>query len=168
MPNDTVLAAKERALIGVGASIAAGCQPCTEYHIKAARAEGACDRGLSLAVETALAARASATRIMDEWAERCQGGRLEVSPELRTAKRALVELTSVAAAVALNSVADLELHLAAALEAGAGPDQIRTAIEIARQVKRAAEAKIEAIVNGLAGSAQPGAPAPAGTGCGCR
>jgi hypothetical protein len=119
-------------------------------------------------VETALAARASATRIIDEWAEQRQGNRMEVSAELRAAKRALVELTSVAAAVALNSVPDLELHLAAALEAGAEPDQIRTAIEIARQAKRGAEAKIEAIVSGLAGSAQPAASAPAGTGCGCR
>ncbi len=167
MEIDDVLPEKERALIALGASIGAGCQPCTAYHLRAARAAGACDRGLSLAVETALAGRQSATGAIDEWAERCQGGRLEVSAELRAQKRLIVELTSLATAVAVNSVPDLQEHLKAALESGANSAQIQVAIDIARHIKRTAEEKIEEVVSGLAGSVQPAAVAPAGTDCGC-
>jgi AhpD family alkylhydroperoxidase len=165
MQNDNPLSAKERSLIAVGASVASGCQPCTAYHMEAAGAEGACSRSISLAVEAALAGRHGATRAMDEWARRCQGPRPVIDAEFRAQKRLIVELASVATAVAVNSVQDLKTHLAAALEGGANPGQIQSAIEIARQVKRAAEEQIEAITSKLAGNAAPAATASAGTGC---
>jgi AhpD family alkylhydroperoxidase len=167
MEIDNVLTGKERTLIALGASVAAGCQPCTAYHVEAARAAGACGRGMSLVVEAALAGRKSATSAIDEWAERCQGGRLEVSAELRAQKRLIVELTSIATAVAVNSVPDLQEHLKAALESGASSVQIQAAIDIARRIKRTAEEKIEAVLSGLAGSVQPAAVASEGTGCCC-
>jgi AhpD family alkylhydroperoxidase len=165
VPNDNVLTEKERALIALGASVAAGCQPCTAHHVKAARAAGACDRSVSLAVETALAGRNSATSALDEWAQRCQGARPEIDAEFRAQKRLIAELTAIATAVAVNSTPDLQRHLTAALEGGAKPDQIQAAIEIARRVKRTAEEKIEAVTSNLAGSVQPATTALAGTGC---
>ena len=167
MEIDNVLPEKERALIALGASVGAGCQPCTAYHLEAARAAGACDRGISLVVDTALAGRKSATSAIDEWAGQCQGGRLEVSAELRAQKRLIVELTSITTAVAVNSVPELQEHVKAALECGARSAQIEVAIDIARRIKRTAEEKIEAVVSGLAGSVQRAAVAPAGPGCGC-
>jgi len=165
MPNDKVLTEKERVLIALGASVAAGCQPCTAHHVKAARAAGACDRSVSLAVETALAGRNGATSAMDEWAQRCQGARPEIDAEFRAQKRLIAVLTSIATAVAVNSVPDLQRHLTAAMERGVRPDQIQAAIEIARRVKRTAEEKIEAVTSNLAVRVQPATPAPAGTGC---
>jgi AhpD family alkylhydroperoxidase len=87
MPNEIELNQKEQSLIAIGVSVAAGCQPCTAYHVKAARTAGACDRSIALAVETALAGRKSATVAMDERAERCQGARPEIDAEFWAQKR---------------------------------------------------------------------------------
>ncbi len=164
MPNEIDLNQKEQSLIAVGASVAAGCRPCTAYHVKAARGAGACDRSIGLAIETALAGRNSATAAMDGWAEQCQGNRPEIDDEFRAQKRLLAELTSVATAVAVNSVPDLQKHLTAARNQGARAEQIQIAIEIARKIKRTAEEKIEAVLL-KTGEEAPLAAALAGPGC---
>jgi AhpD family alkylhydroperoxidase len=165
MPNHNPLTDRERALVALGASVAAGCEPCTAYHVKAARGAGACDRSVALAVATALAGRNGATRIMGEWAERCQGSQPELDAEFLDQKRLITYLTSIATAVAVNSAPDLQRHLAAAGESGARLEQIQSAIEIARQVKRTAEDKIEAITSRLAADAQPATARSTGSGC---
>jgi AhpD family alkylhydroperoxidase len=165
MSNDLVLTEKEWTLIAIGASVAAGCQPCTAHHIKAADAAGACKRSIQLAVETALAGRESATAVMDEWAGQCQGLRPEVDAGFRAQKQLIVDLTAVAAAVALNSVPDLQKHLAEARKSGANHEQIQSTIEIARKIKRVAEEKIEAITIQLAGSARPAPSVSEATSC---
>ncbi len=164
MPNEIELNQKEKSLIAVGASVAAGCQPCTEYHVRGARADGACDRSIALAIETAISGRKSATTTMEEWAEHWQGAKPEIGAEFRAQKRLMAELTSVATAAAVNSVPDLQKHLAAAREIGARPQQIHIAIEIARKIKRVAEEKIEAITCGI-GEAAQSATAVAAPGC---
>lgn len=186
MTNDNLLSEKERALIGIGASVAAGCQPCTTYHVKAARTAGACDRSVALAVETALIGRKSSTAAMDEWAGRCQDQRPEVDDEFRAQKRLIAELTAIATAVAVNSVPELQEHLTAARDAGARGEQIRVAIEIARKIKGVAAEKIDAIADrieedarpttatvqstccGSTESSRPEATVAARTDCGCR
>jgi hypothetical protein len=65
MPNETVLTEKERTLIAVGASIAAGGLPCTAYSIKAAQAAGACNISVSLTVEAATAEQRTTNRQME-------------------------------------------------------------------------------------------------------
>jgi AhpD family alkylhydroperoxidase len=151
MPNDT-FSAREKELIALGASVASGCQPCTEYHVRAARSAGVCDRGIFLAVETAVALRNSSTRAMDKWAERCQGSRTELDPEFRAQTRLIRELILIASAVCVNSVADLTLHLTAARELGATSEQISLAIAVARAIKKIAAEKLEAIIGDEAGS----------------
>lgn len=170
MTSQGVLTEKEKALIAIGASIASGCQPCVERLVQAARAAGACDRGVRLAVETALAVRESATRAMDQWAEQCQGSRPELDDEFRAERRPVAELAAVAAAAAVNSVPDLKAHLEAARESGATPERIRAAIAIARSVKRTAEEKLAAALEGGSESSElccaPGSPQ--GANCGCH
>ncbi len=135
-----------KTLIALGASVAAGCQPCTEFQVKAAREAGACDRGIQLAVEAALQVRAAATRGMDRWSERCQGVRPELQASFRSELRVLAELVSVSAAVCVQSVPDLVLHLSEARQLGATSDQIRVAVGIARSVRNAAMEQIEAVL----------------------
>lgn len=174
MPNHHIFTEKEKALIALGASVAAGCQPCTEHHIKAARAAGACERGVWLAVETALTVRERATRTMDQWAAQCQGDRPPLDAEFRAERRLIAALASVAAAVAVNSVPDLKAQLDAARQSGATPEQIHAAIAISSAVKRTAEEKLAAASPEQSGAAEPCcAPAPAraaepAAGCGCR
>lgn len=166
MPNHPVFNEKEKALIAIGAAVASGCQPCTEYHIKAARAAGACDRSVSLAVETALAVRESATRIMEEWAGQCQGSRPQPDAEFRAEKRLIAELASLAAAAAVNSVPDLKAHLKAARQSGATPDQIHAVIAIANAIQKTAEQKLAAAIPEQSGATEPCCEPAAG--CGCR
>jgi AhpD family alkylhydroperoxidase len=152
MPNEIELNQKEQSLIAVGASVAAGCQPCTAYHVKGAR---------------------------------CQGATPDIDDEFRAQKVLIAELTSIATAVAVNSVPDLQKHLDAARDAGARVEQIRIAIEIARKIKRVAEEKVGAITDRIEKDAQatttggpgccvsneeeqPVVAADARTDCGCR
>lgn len=73
MTSSNSLSTKERALIGLGAAIGAGCQPCTRILIQAARKAGACERGIRLAIESGLVARTNATEAMVRWGEPEQG-----------------------------------------------------------------------------------------------
>jgi AhpD family alkylhydroperoxidase len=148
-----MLSEKEKELIAVGASVAAGCRPCTAHHVRAAREAGACPRGVAVVVETALAVRESATRAMDAWAGECQGERPQLDAAFRAEKRLLAELTAVASAYAVCSEPDLRARLMTAREAGATPEQIRLAIGIAQSIKRVAEEKVAALVQEQPGDA---------------
>jgi AhpD family alkylhydroperoxidase len=169
--NDPVLPAQAKTLIALGASVAAGCQPCTEFQVKAARAAGACDRGIQVAVEAALGLRQAATRSMDRWSERCQGARVELDARFRAETRVLAELVSVASAICVQSVPDLILHLAEARQSGATAGQIRAAAAIAKSVRNAAMEQIEAALAGedesLASAAEASAGCAPGQPCNC-
>ncbi len=49
-----MLSDKDRELIGIGASIAAGCQPCADFHLRATAIAGASDAEIGRAVDDAL------------------------------------------------------------------------------------------------------------------
>ncbi len=55
-------------LIAVGASIAANCQPCLQYHEPKARKSGAGSEEIAAAIEIAKAVRKGAAAKMDEFA----------------------------------------------------------------------------------------------------
>ncbi len=172
MSSEPVLDPKVKVLIALGASVAAGCQPCTEFQVKAARNAGACDKGIQFAVEAALAVRQAATRGIDRWSERCQGARPEIEAAFRTDKQLLTELISVASAVCVQSVPDLVLHLAEARRLGATPEILRSTAGIARSVHNAAMEQIEAVFAGENANfvPTPNGESPCGPAerCGCR
>lgn len=172
MSDNPVMAVKGKTLIALGASVAAGCQPCTEYQVRAAREAGACDRGIQLAVEAALAVRHSATLSMDRWSERCQGRRPELDDAFRAETRLLAELVSVSAAICLHSVPDLIRHLSSARQSGATAEQVRVAVAVAKSVRNAAMQQIDAALAEEDRTLAPAASESAGCGpaepCGCR
>jgi AhpD family alkylhydroperoxidase len=168
MKGHSMITETEKALIAVGASVASGCQPCTEHTVALARTAGAGERSLALAVETALAVRGSATRTMDRWAAQCQGTRPPLDPAFHTENRRIAELAAVAASFAVNSVPDLEAHLEAARECGATPEEIQITIGMSRLIKKTAEEKLAALIGESSGAAAGCGPAPARPGgCGC-
>ncbi len=146
MPSGPVIDPKMKVLIALGASVAAGCQPCTEFQVKAAREAGACDQGIQLAVEAALTLRQVATRGMDRWSERCQGARPQLDPAFRSGMQLLTELISIASAICVHAVPDLVLHLAEARHLGATPEMLRVAGGIGRSVHNAAVEQIETVL----------------------
>ena len=173
------LPTKQKNLIGVGAAIAAGCQPCTSAFVAGARDAGACERGVRLALEVGLRGRAAAVAAMTSFADATFA-----KPELDTAFRAeraqLEALTAVAAAVAGNTAVLVKVSIDAARELGATDEQIRLAAAIAQTARRGAERETEAaLVQALGGPAQagccadsaatarPASTAPTSADCGC-
>jgi alkylhydroperoxidase/carboxymuconolactone decarboxylase family protein YurZ len=148
MPTNesAALSIKEEALAGVAASIAAGCRPCTRRWVHAARKAGACERGIRLAVETALAVRSAATREMADYAATLQAGAPEVDEAFRSERARLAEVLACGAALAVRSVEGLEERILSACDRGATPAQIGSAILIARAVAKASGDEAEKVV----------------------
>ncbi|MHB1034763.1 MAG: carboxymuconolactone decarboxylase family protein [Pirellulales bacterium] len=59
---------RTKELIAVGASIAANCQPCLEYHTAKAREGGAAEQEIAQAVEVGKLVRTGAASKMDRFA----------------------------------------------------------------------------------------------------
>jgi AhpD family alkylhydroperoxidase len=144
MSTQRILTQKEKELIAIGASIAAGCQPCTGHHFKAARQARATEAEIRQAVDAALGVRNSATQIMTGLAEKHLGNRQEVEP-CCSSQTLIGELVSVGAALAVNCTTNLETHLQAARTVDATDRQIQTALGVARAIKKVAAQKAEAI-----------------------
>ncbi len=62
-------------LIGIAASVAAGCDSCLEYHVEAARKEGADSREIQTAVQIARAVRLQAVTKIDDLASKLERGK---------------------------------------------------------------------------------------------
>jgi AhpD family alkylhydroperoxidase len=168
--TSTSLSQKEKEVIAVGASVAAGCKPCTAHHVAAARHAGATDEDITWAVDDALDVRKSATEIMAGVALEQLGGDAGREGPQDSAKPLINELTSAAAAFAVSSTTDLETHVNAARQAGASDRQIELALSVARMIKRVANEKVEAAAEALTGSAaevQASQAAAPKSGCGC-
>ncbi len=136
-----MLSDKDRELIGIGASIAAGCQPCANFHLRAAAIAGANEAEISRAINDALRICHDAKEVMESIASQYTGSpRFDASSQENSL---LTELVSVSAAYAVNSVPDLETHVSVARTLGATEGQILTAIKIAEAVKWTAERKVQ-------------------------
>jgi AhpD family alkylhydroperoxidase len=57
-------------LIGLGASIAANCQPCTRYHIKAARDAGITNEEIDEAISIAAAVKKNASKFLADYSKK--------------------------------------------------------------------------------------------------
>ncbi len=149
-----MLSDKDRELIGIGASIAAGCQPCARFHLHAARLAGASDAETSQAISASLDMSRRAAEVMAQFASHHSG--MTVSDTSASQEITLIgELVSISAACARNSVPDLEAHITAARRLKATDIQILAAIRIAGDAKRVAAVKLEE----AAGRAIGGTPA---------
>jgi AhpD family alkylhydroperoxidase len=57
-----------KALVSIGASVAANCQPCLTWYISKAREAGVDEKDIAMAIEVAKAVRAGAANNMDTFA----------------------------------------------------------------------------------------------------
>ena len=101
------IAKKEKELAAVGISIAAGCKPCTDYHMKAVREAGASDDEIERAIEDAVAVRNTATSVMRDYGRSHLGGTEHEETDAKPRDR-LAELVGIGAAFAVNCVSSLE------------------------------------------------------------
>ena len=149
MSTTGTLTQKEKELIAVAASIASGCLPCTEHHLKAVREAGASEPEIFGAIGIASDVRDNATEIMAEAAQGNPNYEYPTMAQSGAIEQPIGQLVSLAAALACNSVAGLEHHLTAARAAGASTRQIQTAIGIAQNIRRSAAEKADSRIGSL-------------------
>lgn len=139
------ITAREKELSAVGISVASGCKPCTNFHVKAARKAGASDDEISQSVDIALSVRALATDNMRNHAfSRLGGARSAAEPDIPgDAVSRERELVSVGAAFGVNCVSTLENHLAAAATAGISQEEIGEIVRLAMMIKNRAASHVE-------------------------
>jgi AhpD family alkylhydroperoxidase len=137
------LTPKEKELVSVGASLAAGCKLCANYHFKKVRKAGATDEEIEQAMTDAIAVRDSARRIM-EWhglkllGRRLRGEKSETPGEGEDTTRITV-LVSIAAAFAVNCTSSLEKHIEAARGLGITDGDIQAVVDLGRFIKGKAD-----------------------------
>jgi len=142
MTSET-LPTKQKHLIGVGAAVAAGCQPCTMSFVSAAQSAGACERGTRHAIEAGLQARENAHTAMRGFTDESFANP-ELNDAFRADRKMLEALIGVAAALAGNAAGLLEARVGEARRTGATDAQIRLAGQIAATARRGAEKEAEA------------------------
>lgn len=135
---------KEKELVAVGISVAAGCKPCTDYHVTVARKARAADDEIRQAVATALAVRRRAAEIMEAHASTHFGEDWPLSAQnLIIESTRITELVSVGAAFVVNCVSSLEKHLGAAKATGISEEEITQIVKLAVLIKERAASHVE-------------------------
>ncbi len=142
-----VISAKEKELIAVGVSVATGCEPCTDYHVKAVRKAGAVDDEIRQAVANTRSVRQHASAIMEHHALAHLGEMgTETGSEPTEQTHRIKTLVSIGAAFGVNCVSSLEKHLAEAEAAGISQDEIATIVKLAAFIKQRAASHVERLV----------------------
>lgn len=137
------LTAKERELIAVGVSLAAGCKTCTDYHFKKVRAAGASDEEIEQAMTDAIVVRDKAKGIMEGHGFKLLGfkrfGRTEEDDGDSGETTRLRELVSVGAAYAVSCTSCLDKHLARARSVGVTDEELEAVVDLARFIRGRAD-----------------------------
>jgi AhpD family alkylhydroperoxidase len=130
------LTAKERELVNIGASVATGCKPCTDYHFRKLREIGTPDVEIRQAISDAMIVRDSAREIMESHGLKHLGIARDIEDEDCVGDTTRIkELVSVGAAFAVNCTTNLEKHIAAARIVGITEDEIRSVLDASQFIK---------------------------------
>lgn len=137
------LTPKEKQLVSVGASLAAGCKLCADYHFKKVRKAGATDEEVEQAMTDAIAVRDGARKIMEWHGLKLLGRKLlgqEGEPPVGEGDTTrMTVLVSIASAFAVNCTSSLEKYIERARRLGVADDDVRSAVEIGRFIKGKAD-----------------------------
>lgn len=144
------ITSKEKELAAVGISIAAGCKPCTDFHVKKVREFGASDAEIRQAIDDALSVRRGAADIMEAYGFALLQARnsAEDLPQAGTTER-VKELVCIGAAFGVNCVSSLKTHLEAAERAGVSHEDIGTIVKLSAFIKGKAASHVEHLAENL-------------------
>jgi AhpD family alkylhydroperoxidase len=132
----TTLGEGERELAAVGAAIAAGCQPCTRYHVQAAIKSGLSPDQVNRAIDDAQAVRDEGALVVANLGRRLLGTEERPSHWDGSPTDRENALTYIGAAAGCNAGSLLTPVLEQAQARGLSPDEVRSALEIAETVKQ--------------------------------
>jgi AhpD family alkylhydroperoxidase len=131
------LSEQEKELVGLGASVGAGCHPCVDHHLKAAKKADLDDDRLRTAITSAQLVAAQAA---DDLALHVQR-QLDVDDLTPAAPAAIdMELAALGAAIGANDRTNIEGHMTAAAALGVTRSQLQQAIDVANSVQTNASA----------------------------
>jgi AhpD family alkylhydroperoxidase len=148
---DARLSPKEKELVAVGASVAAGCIPCTQYHVKEVKAAGATTEEISHAIDAALCVKGSTRGIMEQVAYDALGFPKEEQPSCCAGPTdRMKELVSIAAAVAVNCPTNLHKHVAAGRTVGVRDEEIQLVVGVAKMIRSKAAEKVDEAAKAIA------------------
>jgi AhpD family alkylhydroperoxidase len=138
------LSQKEKELVAVGASVAAGCIPCTEYHLKEVKGAGATTQEITAAIDAALCVKGSTRGIMEQVAYKALGVPREEQPSCCAGPTdRMKELVSIAAAVAVSCPTNLRKHVDAGRSVGVRDEEIQLVAGLARMIRGKATEKVD-------------------------
>jgi len=163
-----MLTPADRELVGIGASIGAGCHSCLEFHLDAGSRAGLGQESLLKAIEDAECVRRSASGQLSALGRRSLGMAAELPADCCDTSDRAKELAAIGAAVAANSRANLEKHIAAATLVGVSARELDEAVRLARAVQRRSEEILAEEATRLLARPEPvvAEPAPVSPGCG--
>jgi len=145
------ITSKEKELAAVGISIATGCMPCTDFHVKKVREFGASDAEIKQAITDALSVRREAAEIMEAYGLARLEGRNNPAgdPKHASTTDRMNELVCIGAAFGVNSVSCLKTHLEAAESVGISHEDITTVLKLSAFIKGKAASHVEHLAESL-------------------
>lgn len=144
------ITSKEKELAAVGISVAAGCKPCTDFHVKKVRELGASDEELRQAMNAALSVRRRAADIMEAYGFAHLGERKASDrAEPADAEDRVQEFVCIGAAFGVNCVSSLETHLKAAESIGISHEDIATIVKLSAFIKGKAASHVQRLAESL-------------------
>lgn len=133
----------DKELCAVAVSVAAGCRPCTHYHVRKAREANVSVRQLAAAVEAAVEMRVAAAASMREFALRELGGPSNAGEKLAPRLAPTVALsTGLGVNCSESTKETLRKHPDLALDGA----QLHAILELSRMVKERAAHHAEKLV----------------------
>jgi AhpD family alkylhydroperoxidase len=144
------ITSKEKELAAVGISVAAGCKPCTDFHIRKVRESGASDAEIRQAMSDALSVRRGAADIMEAYGlAHLRESKPAVEPKYAGQTERVKELVCIGAAFGVNCVSTLEDHLEAAERIGISHQEIDTIVKLSAFIKGKAASHVERLADSL-------------------
>ena len=137
------LGKREKELVAVGISVAAGCKPCTDYHLKAVRETGATYDEIRDAIQLGAAVRKRAADVMEDYALK-----RNTKDDARGMPSARLDLLiSIGAAYAVNSTDELERYRTAARKANVAEIDVKSVVKLAQFIRGKAILHVEDLVD---------------------
>jgi AhpD family alkylhydroperoxidase len=140
------LTIKETELVNFGASIAAGCKPCTSYHFRKVKEAGASNEEIKNVIEDSINIRELAKKEMENHAKSLIGVPEQpyIKKDIPNSDRVKV-LVSIGAAFAVNCTSTLNNFIALSESVGITTEDIIIIFRSATLVKRKAALYVEKI-----------------------
>lgn len=142
--------------IAVAVAVAAGCRPCTDHHLAAARRVGVDAAAIQAATAAAGCVAKGASARMQAHANG------QAAPDsCCTGGDRIAELVSLGAALAVANDGEVGKHAGAAVKAGATADDITAVAELAEMIRGQAEQHAAAVLAAVVEPENAAAPAKA-------